>query len=249
MRIWVYMVSAAVVAGGVATQEAGPYKAQPEPVVFESVNDYMLWFLQGSDTAGQPITTTTVETHDWSASRDGLSVHVILSGEGFSSETTYEVEPSGRVVTVDGVQVADVEGARVDLLPRLQAGVLEVGMTWMDEVSASAERDYGDTSYHATRRYEVDRVAEVAGTEVLVVVSTGELRLRQGGWQDTNQTSSWWQEVSGPVVDTVWFDPEAGRLVADATHMVLSGEGGVSSAGGSVSLPSGLRSSVRRTSR
>ena len=171
---------------------------------------------------------------------------MILEGPGFSATNVYGIDTSGRVHTVDGVPVHRVPHARVDVLPHITVPTTElaIGTEWTESVQAGGRQDYGETRYRAERNYEVVDNLEYNGVRVFLIVGIGEMSLRQGGWRDSEQNVAWWQDISGPVFDSVWFDPAAGQLVGNATHMDLSGTGG--STDQALELPSGLRSSIRR---
>lgn len=244
-----------VVIGVAAALAPGPfqkasYAPTGTPLEYLSENDYMLWFLQGVDTAGQPVSTRTQETHSYSKSGDLLEVAVQLKGldKPFESKQTMKIRRTGRVVEVDGVPVAEAENARVDFLPRMPAsGPLETGRTWVDSVSSAGSKPYGETHYCASRTYRVVGPTDIEGIPVILIVGEGTLTLRQGGWQNEQQGVFWWQEVEGPVVDSVWFDPEAGHLIKDVTAMDLVGMGGVGNGQREMKMESGLRSRVERT--
>ncbi|MDH5759884.1 MAG: hypothetical protein OEZ65_09870 [Gemmatimonadota bacterium] len=208
----------------------------------------MMWFVQGQDTLGEPISTVSSETHGFAEAQPGLALAVTISGDGFSSETNYRIDESGRVWAVDGVPVEDVPSARVDVLPRipLEASAMTTDARWTDSVVSAHSQDFGETFYQAVRNYRVSGERDFAGRTVVLAVAEGEMRLRQGGWEDETNRVAWWQEVSGIVVDSLWFDVASGILVGNATHMILSGTGGIQMPGQSIDMPSGLRSSVRR---
>lgn len=233
---------------GAATQVN--YKAGQGEVRYTSENEYLMWFVQGSDTLGGPVSTTTLETHTYRDAGSQLQVRVRLEGvdSPFESEEEYIIARNGRVIAVGGVPVAEVEGARVDLLPRLPAdGMVEPGTTWADTVSTENITDYGPTRYVVVRHYRAQGFVEIAGRRALLLVATGEMSLRQGGWEDEAQGVYWWQDVSGPVRDSVWFDPDAGNVLRKASYMDLAGAGGFGMGEEEVRMPSGLRSSIVRT--
>jgi hypothetical protein len=89
------------------------------------------------------------------------------------------------------------------------------------------------------------RVVDSSGTKLALIVGHGEMKLRQGGWQDSTQALVWWQEVAGPALDTVWFDTRSGRVLSSVAVMTLVGTGGAGPRGGGTTMPSGLRSSIR----
>jgi len=232
----------------VSTRDGG-YSAAVGEVEFISQNDYMLWFLQGEDTAGQPVSTHVKETHSYSDVGDLLEVSVRLEGIDmpFEKSETITIRRSGQVVAVDGVAVGDAEDARVDFLPRIpDSGPLSIGTSWIDTVSSGGSKPYGPTSYRAERHYEVVGTEEIDGSTTVLIVGEGTLALRQGGWQNEDQGVFWWQDVAGPVVDSVWFATERGQLVRDITFMDLVGTGGFGNGAQEVRMDSGLRSRVDR---
>ncbi len=226
----------------------GLYGPESGSRTYEQQNDYVLWFVQGVDTVGQPISSRISETLTFQEEAGALIVQVAMEGEGFSDSSAYTVDPTGRVLAVDGTLVSEIATPRVDLLPRIPFTLAELapGTTWQDEVARSGEEPWGTTSYAANRSYTVVGSQEAFGTDALLLLAEGEIRLRQGGWQDPAETVSWGQEVAGPVIDSVWIDAATGQLVAGTTHMDLAGTAVFQGGGQSMSLPSGLKSSVRR---
>lgn len=225
------------------------YAATDGELEYVSVNDYLLWFLQGADTAGQPTSTRTKELHRYSEADGLIETHVRLQGidVAFESTQTLTIRGTGRVLAVDGVAVADAESPRVDFLPRLpESGTLEPGRTWVDTVSSAGERPYGRTHYRADRTYRVVGSTVLGGQRAVLFVGEGTLALRQGGWQNEEQGVFWWQDVTGPVTDSVWFFPETGHLARSVTSMNLLGTGGFGNGQRQVEMPSGLRSRVDR---
>ncbi|HSM07332.1 MAG TPA: hypothetical protein VK858_22075 [Longimicrobiales bacterium] len=243
MRLLVALLSLTAVVAA-----AGPYGATPEPVAYVSQNDFVIWFVEGTDTLGNPVSAETREVLHIRDAEGGLEVAVDQVDAEFSSSNVYGIDESGRVRSVDGQAVEDIATPRVDLLPRvpLDWADLQPGATWEDRVARSGEEPFGPTAYSAVRSYEVVGEVEAFGRRALLLVSSGRVELRQGGFQDAAQSVIWWQEVQGPVLDSVWFDVETRRLLANATHMDLSGTAGFEGGGESLTLPSGLRSSVRR---
>ena len=198
--------------------------------------------------------TTTHETRLISASENGLSVWVRLTGTGeypFDFAETYLVSPTGRLLAVGGQPVSTTSSPRVDLLPRLPipARVLMRGSTWTDTISIQRDEPYGRTLYAVQRSYRVLRIADTLGSHIAILVGAGQMQLHQGGWQDEATRQVWWQEVAGPVADTVALDITRGRVLSSSAHMDLAGVGGAGPIGTRDSLPSGLRSSVRLTPR
>jgi hypothetical protein len=106
-----------------ATEAQQPvYRATPDTLRYESLNSYLLYFVRGSDTLGQPVATRTLESRYFSSNGGNLNIWVRLEGTGeftFRSEQTYMVAPNGQLLSVAGRPVADAPTARVDLLPRL----------------------------------------------------------------------------------------------------------------------------------
>ena len=217
------------------------YAATMDTAVYMSTNDYLMYFVNQGDTLGQPVSTSTRERRAIGGEGGALSLWVELgdvAGGQVYSTTTYGISNVGRVVTVDGQPIAGRAGIRVDVLPRFPASLrgVDVGRTWTDSVETAATAPYGETYYRAARTWRV--VASRAGT--VVMASQGVLALRQGGWQDAGHQSAWWQEVSGEVMDSVWFDTDRHELMRSWTRMDLVGTGGF----GDVTMPSGLRSTV-----
>jgi hypothetical protein len=250
--VHVLLVAAAVRSGG--AQAPARYLPSPDTLRYESLNSYLTYFVRGRDTLGRPVSIRTLEFRRGRAVASGLEFWVRVQGtepNPSRSEQTYTVTPSGRVLTVDGRPVGEVSNARVDLLPRFAAtgGVLEPGVAWNDTVSLRSTESHGPTHYSVRRSYRVLRVVDSAGTRLAQLVAQGDMRLRQGGWQDSAQALVWWQEVAGPVTDTVWFDTRAGRVRASFSVMHLVGSGGFGPRGGGTTMPTGLRSSVRLTIR
>jgi hypothetical protein len=230
--------------------QASVYNPPRDPAVFVSENSYLMYFVRGTDTLGQPITTRTRETHVFVGDTPyGVSVSLrSLDGSPFARADVYTIDPFGRVLRENGKPVADVPNARVDFLPRLPRATrpLEVGDTWNDSVYTEFNESFGKTFYRVNRRYSVARVVDSLGTKVAVIIGEGTIRLRQGGWEDSTRGVAWWQQVSGSVKDTVWFDLGAGWLLSDVARMDLRGTGGGGLPNAGVSMPSGLRSTVRR---
>jgi hypothetical protein len=237
----------AVVAPATGTAQQLAYQATADTLQYLSANTYLLYFVQGTDTLGSPVTTHTLEFRKATAASDNLAIWVRLKGVGespFQVEETYTVDPTGRLLAVGGKPLAEVPSARVDLLPRFPSSShrLARGLKWSDSVASRGDQPYGRTSYEARREYQVLRIIDTLGTTVAHIAGSGRMRLRQGGWQDEAQKFAWWQEVDGPVVDTVYFDTRRGLILASFASIDLVGSGGA--VGGPV-LPSGLRSTVR----
>jgi hypothetical protein len=238
----------ALIAASILTAATGPYRPTAEPVEYVSQNDFVLWFVQGADTLGDPVSTRSRETLHVREADGGLEVAVDMVDEEFSSSHVYGIDASGRVGSVDGSPVDEIATPRVDVLPRVPVAWAELspGTTWEDVVTRSGEEPFGSTAYTARRSYRVVGEEDAFGTRALLLVATGSVQLRQGGFQDPAQAVRWWQEVEGPVLDSVWFDVETRSLLANATHMDLAGTAGFEGGGDAITLPSGLRSSVRR---
>lgn len=235
-------------------QAAARYRPSPDTLRYESINSYLMYFVQGGDTLGQPVMTRTLEFRRLAPTSSGLHLWVHLEGtepEPFRSQETYTITPWGRVVSVDGRPVSEVPNARVDVLPRFSTGggALGPGAEWSDTLSFQRTEPYGHSYYDVRRRYRVVRMVDSASTTLALITAEGEIRLRQGGWQDSTQALVWWQEVAGPTADTVWFDTRAGRILASVAVMNLVGTGGFGPLGGGITMPSGLRSSIRLTPR
>lgn len=234
-----------------AAQASERYRGSRDTLRYESTNSYFMFFVRGADTLGQPVTTRTRESHVISPAGSQLAAWVRLEsveGHSFRKDETYALTPSGRVVAIGGKPAAAVPHARVDLLPRLPdpSVALAPGVRWKDTVSNRALESHGPTHYSVTSEFRVVRVFDSLGTRIAHLVSEGSVRLRQGGWQDSANATVWWQEVSGPVIDSVWFDVRNGRLLADIMTMRLSGSGGVGPKRGGATLSSGLYSRVAR---
>lgn len=234
--------------GSALLAAADVYGPRPEPLEYRSVNDFEMWFVQGVDTLGEPTRIESREILTFRSADGALLVDVEMIGEGEDSRETYGIDASGRVLSVDGVAVEELATPRVELLPRIPLDWDELlpGATWTDQVERDGVEPFGPTSYLATREYQVVGEVQALGATALLLVSRGSISIRHGGWQDPNQTVSWWQEASGPVVDSVWFDTGTRALLASATHMDLTGAAGFEGGGQSMTLPSGLRSSVVR---
>lgn len=232
-------------------QDPVRYGPAPDTVAYEATNSYLLYFLQGADTLGQGLTTRALERHLLRKSGRVLELSVTLDGLGspsFHSEEVFTVTPSGRVLLVDGAPPGAKPHGRVDVLPRLPeaGGPLKPGDRWLDTVSTTSSASYGPTAYSVRRNYRVVQAKDTLGARVLLFVAEGQMRLRHGGWQDSIQGLRWWLEAEGPVVDSVWFDAGAGRLVRNVTFMDLAGDGGVGTPDQTLRLRGGLRSSIHR---
>ena len=229
------------------------YRAGADTVTYESVNVYRMYFVRGADTLGEPQSSRTLERHVLRRDGDRLQLTVALEGidSPFQVETPFEITPAGRVLRVGGRPVAEVAGAQVDVLPRLPAtaATLAPGLQWKDTVSAAHAQPYGETYYRVRREYQLHRVVDTLSTQLAFITATGEMALRQGGWQDSTAGVVWWQEVRGPIADTLWFDVRRGSVHTSVAHMSLVGSGGAGPRGAGVTMPSGLSSLVRRTRR
>ncbi|MBI4420342.1 MAG: hypothetical protein HY560_05910 [Gemmatimonadetes bacterium] len=229
-------------------QESLQYWPTADTLRYLSDNTYLMYFVRGADTLGQPVASRTRELQIITSSPAGLDVWVRLQGldAPFSRTDQYSATTTGRVIAANGIPVANAPHARVDLFPRLPTTPVSLGESWEDTVSVRHTEPYGVTYYNVRRAYRLARLLDSAGTRIAVLVSTGTMRLRQGGWQDSAQGVVWWQEVAGPVVDTAWFDVHARQLLADVAAMNLVGGGAVGPVGGPATMPTGLRSIVRR---
>lgn len=228
-----------------AAQAPARYLPSSDTLRYLSTNDQFLYFVNRGDTAGSPVTLRTRELRVARAAGDGLELWVRLEGlddPPFTSEDIFTLEPTGRVVAVNGAPVENLAAARVDLVPRLPAGrVLVPGLAWADTLRAGGAAAYGLTFYRATRTYTVARLVDTLGTTLALITGTGELELRHGGWSNAAQTQSWYQQVMGPVADTAWFDVRRGQLLASTTVMNLAGQGGMARG---LRLTGGLRAAV-----
>lgn len=215
-----------------------------------STNQYLLYFVQAPDTLGQPITTETIETQSLSSVDDRLVLSVSLEAAdgSFRRDDTYTIYTNGRVLEVNGKPIESIPQARVDVMPRLPGVPVTpaVGTTWSDSVSSEGERPFGATRYEVHRDYRVAEIFDSLSTSVALIIGEGHMRLRQGGWQDSTAGTVWWQEVEGPVADTIWFDLMNGSLIRDVGVMTLTGVGGAGPRGGGITLPSGLHSTIVR---
>lgn len=229
------------------------YRTHNDTIIYESANEYRMYFVRGIDTLGQPIATRTIERHSTRAARGQIELLVATEGveQPFQAQNTYEVTPRGQVLRVDGRPVAEVPNARVDVLPRFPGPATPpvVGLRWVDSVFVADTQSYGPTYYRVRREYRLQRLIDTLSTQLALITSGGEMALRHGGWEDSSAGVLWWQEVKGPVTDTIWFDVRRGIVHSDAAHMVLSGSGGGGPKKSVVTMPSGLRSSVRRVRR
>lgn len=237
---------AMLVVAPAAAQAPARYQPTRDTLRYLSTNEQFLYFVNRGDTAGSPVTLRTRELRVARPAGDRLAMWVRLDGlddPPFTSEDTFTLEPTGKVVAVNGAPVENLPGARVDLLPRLPAGqALVPGLTWADTLRAGGAAPYGLIFYHATRTYTVARLADTLGTTLALITGSGDLELRHGGWSDASQTQAWYQQVMGPVADTAWFDVRTGQLYAGTTVMNLAGQGGMARG---LRMTAGLRSTVR----
>lgn len=248
MKQTIVIAALSLVSAG--TVRAQQYTFPHDTVQYDSENSYLMYFVRGGDTLGEPVTTHTRESQVGLQATGRVSVTLrSLDGGSFRRTDIYDVSPSGRVTAVNGTPVSSAPDARVDFLPRLPEPPvpLTVGTAWNDTVEVHGSRPYGQTFYTVRRAYSVTRVVDTLESRLALAVAAGTMQLRQGGWQDSTRGLVWWQEVAGPVVDSVWIDLRSGELVADFAIMDLTGRGGVGPKGSSDGMPSGLRSSVRRT--
>lgn len=238
---------AIAMASSAEAQLVGRYQPTTDTLRYGSLNSYFLYFVRGRDTLGTPATVRSTETRSGIAKPGGIEFLVRIKGDegtNFDISQIFLVNQSGRVLQVGGHPVSQEPSARVDLFPRWPTppAPLTEGLTWIDTVSTSGAQAYGSTFYQAERHYRLIRLIDSLDTRIAHVVASGTVRLRQGGWADQARQQAWWQEVSGPVIDTVWFDASRGRVLASVAIIDLTGTGG--SSGGPV-MTSGLRSSVR----
>jgi hypothetical protein len=224
----VLVVGVLAVAGLTVGLGEGPYQAIDHDLVYNASNDYLLYFVDGSDTLGGPVSTELTEVHTFFPAVSGLDLTVRLEGDGVESESRFGIGFDGRVETIDGRSIDEVSSPRVDVLPRipLPAGSLKAGARWIDSVAVADTATYGKREwYRVVREYEVVGDVDLEGQTVVLIVSEGTVSLRQGGLHPDNAQNRWFQEVSGLVVDSVWFDATSGTLIQDATRMRLTGFG------------------------
>lgn len=236
--------------GEAVLAQAPRYQPSTDTVRYQSLNSYLMYFVRGGDTLGEPASTTARESRQFRKAAASLELWTRLEGsEGFSAEEIYSITPEGRVTAVGGRPVRDVPNARVDVLPRFAtgSGPLNAGVQWTDTVAVRGTQSYGATHYEVRREYRVVRTVDSLDTRLALIVANGQMKLRQGGWQDSAQGLVWWQEATGPIADTIWFDLRDGDIRQSVGVMNLSGTGGFGPIGGGVTMPSGLRSSVRLT--
>ena len=148
----------------VVPQAVARYRASPDTLRYSSLNSYLMYFVRGADTLGQPVTTRTLEFRRFEPAASGLRVSVRLEGTGpntFRSEETYTINPFGRVLSVNGRPVAEVPNARVDLLPRFAStdASLQSGRQWTDSLSVHGTESYGPTFNDVRRTYRVLRIS------------------------------------------------------------------------------------------
>jgi len=226
------------------------YQPTDEPLRFSVENDYLMYFVRGSDTLGQPIHTQFVE-HFLIERNDGV-LHLKVEApkpDGSGVHTTvFTIDPFGEVLFVDGRSAHEVPSPRIDVLPRFPKGAVEprVGLSWTDSANVTREEAYGASYYRTKRAYSVLRVADSMRTRIVMIRGQGQVSLRHGGWDDSTAGTVWWQEVSGPIEDTVWFDAGSGQLLASVTNIDLVGVGGGGPPAATVTMPAGIRSRHRR---
>lgn len=133
-----------------ATPSVAQLRYQPtrDTLRYESANTYLLYFVRGSDTLGQPISSKTQELRFFKANGTTLEAWVslrALDGSGFQSEETYTVTTNGRLIAVNGHPVGSGSNVRVDFLPRLPAHsrVQKSGDSWTDSVRNDGNDSYG----------------------------------------------------------------------------------------------------------
>ncbi len=111
-----HLSSGLLVAGAVMPNAATAqltYRAGPDTVRYESVNEYRMYFVSGADTLGQPIGSRTLEHHVLRQNGNQLRLAVVLEGidSPFHVETIFEITRAGQVVRVGDWTIADVPNA------------------------------------------------------------------------------------------------------------------------------------------
>src|SRR5262245_35815523 len=92
---------------GYASGQSTRYQPSPDTLRFQSLNSYLMYFVHGTDTLGEPVSTTTRESRHLRTAPGGLELWTRLEGEGFSAQESYTITPEGRVIAVRGKPVGD----------------------------------------------------------------------------------------------------------------------------------------------
>ncbi len=231
--------------------QATQYLPTPDTLRYKWHVSFWIYYVRGRDTLGQPDTFRGRESRYFRAAPGGLEARIRLepeSGDSVLEDNILTVDPSGRVLLINGRLPSETGDLSVDRLPRLPSPLVPLapGLEWTDTVSVAARQPWGPTYLEVRRRYHVVRLVDSLGTRVAVIAGEGEMRLRRGAWHDSTKGWVWWQEVAGPVQDTTYFDERGGQIVGSFDVGELLGTGAVGPIGSGI-VPSALRFTNRLT--
>ena len=206
--------------------QAPSYKAPPREVFVGVVNPYRMYWLRGSDTVGAPVRDVTLETESWR--RTGNNFEILVNQQTLDARRqvrsdTFVVEQSGRVTQINNKPPGVHE--RVDLLLRLPAEPLAIGLKWSDTLDHSADGVGGRHRYMIQRSYEVVSELDTLGHHVERIAATGTVAYRDGWWADSAKGRFYSIDVAGPVTESFLFDAREGQLVTRSWKMDLRGTG------------------------
>lgn len=212
---------------------------------------FWMYYVRGRDTLGRPDTFRGRESRYFRRTPGGLEARIRLepeSGDSVLEDNILTIDPSGRVLLINGRLPSESGDLSVDRLPRLPSPVVPLarGVEWTDTVSVAAQETWGPTYYEVRRRHHVLRLVDSLGSRLAVIAGEGEMRVRRGAWLDSSKAWVWWQEVAGPVKDTTYFDVREGQVVGYLDVGELRGTGAVGPIG-SGSVPSALLFTNRLT--
>lgn len=217
------------------------YVPTADTLRYESYNPYRMYWLAGADTVGPAVESRTVEAHVWrgGAERPEVVIRQVHPDlDGHPSTDSYTLSPQGQVLEIN--RRPPTGSQRIDLLLRLPAAELALGVSWTDTVAAGGMEPTGEQRYQVIRTYRVERMIDTLGSRVAEVAAEGAVRMRLEFWADSAAGRKAWIDVAGPVREEYSFDVTRGRLLRRFWTMDLRGRGVPATGGGAV--PAGLRS-------
>lgn len=248
VRILRYLLTLGVVAtlspDSAAAQRPALVRPLARPQRLEILNIFRFYHVVGNDTIGGWVHDLSTREERWSKERgDTLRVEIVnhdLTMRRPSSADTLQILSNGRILTIGG-RPSNASTGPIDWFPRLPVGgmPLRIGATWSDTLILHEGEAH---IYDAFRRYTVRRRFDTLGVKAFEVVGTGTLHFRMTSIQDSTTGDGRWWDVSGPVVDTFWIDPAAGRYLGRKWDMKLLGRSAPIHARGGDTTDAGLPS-------
>ena len=216
--------------GRLPAQDTFRYRAPAGPVCHLTTNPFFLFHVRGSDTLGTRVTERGVECETWTPRSDGFAIESEIRTLGVDPGARHQtavVTGSGKTRYINGAR--DTLTGHTDFLLPIPPGGLPLnpGYHWTDTATARAQGLIGEHLYQLIRTFTVARTLDTLGRHLTEIQGTGTARYRDGWWRDQPAGLYTWLDVSGPLEETYYLDPQAGQQVARRWRMHLTGRGGV----------------------